>query len=173
MADTTAPPSSTDTQTEAAASTGSTYTYSLVGSYSTVQVLSPTLINDVVYCTIQTQPSGAIVSMPVQQAAFDAGASGVELTNFAQAVEYVMTDPRVIAGVGSQTIGDTGLLADYVVFTVQYTDPVHAPNGATALASVGVGLLDFSDATIGNTLRADVIRIIDGVYANLKAAAGG
>ena len=172
-ADTPTASSSADTQTASPTATASTSTYALVGSYSTVQVLSPTLVNDIVYCTIQTQPHNVIASIPVQQSVFDQGQSGVQLTNFAQAIEYVMTDPRVIAGVGSQTIGDTGLLADYVVFTVQFIDQALAPNGATALASVGVGSLDFSEALIGQTLRASVIGIIDAVYANLKAAAGG
>lgn len=160
----------TDTTTLSGASAVS---YALVGSYSTVQVLSPTLVNDVVYCTIQTQPSGVIAAMPVQESVFDAGASGPQLTNFAQAIEQVMSDPRVIAGTGSQSIDPSGLLADQVVFTVQYVDPVLAPNGATAQAVVGVSQLDFSDALIGRTLSAGVTAIIDGVYANLKAAAGG
>lgn len=148
-------------------------TYSLVGSYATVQVLSPTLVNDVVYCTIQTQPSRVIASIPVQETTFDQGQAGPQLTNFAQAIEQIMTDPRVIAATGSQSIDSSGLLADNVVFTVQYIDPVHAPNGATADATVGVAQLDFSDSTIGRTLQSGVMAVIDGVYANLKAAAGG
>lgn len=150
-----------------------TPSYSLVGSYETVQVLSPTQVNDVVYCTIQTQPHGVVAALPVQKQAFDKGESGTTLSNFADAIEQVMADPRVIAGVGAQSIDSSGLLADNVIFTVEYIDPVRAPNGATATATVGVGQLNFSDAAIGRTLLGGVTAVIDGVYANLQAAAGG
>ena len=145
----------------------------LVGSYETVQVLSPTLVNDVVYCTIQTQPHNVTASLPVTKTVFDSGQAGPELAAFARSIERVMDDPRVIAGVGSQTIDDSGLLADNVVFTVQYIDPVLAPNGATALATVGVGLLNQQFTPHQGTASDPVTAIIDGVYANLKAAASG
>jgi hypothetical protein len=147
--------------------------YSLVGSYSTVQVLSPTLINPVVYCTIQTHPSGVIAAMPVSEAVFNGGPSGFVLSEFAKAIEQVMSDPRVTAGVGSQSIDDSGLLTDSVLFTVEYTDPVLAPNGATAQATVPVKMLATPDPNKGGMPVPDAITIIDGVYANLKAAAGG
>lgn len=147
--------------------------YALVGSYSTVQVLSPTLANDVVLCTIQTSPSGVIAALAVQEEIFDKGESGPALTNFANAIEQVMADPRVIAGVGDSLLDPSGLTAYAVTFTVEYRDPVKAPNGATATATVGVNQLDFSDATIGRTLRTGVMAEIDRVYDNLQAAAGG
>ena len=159
----------TATATASVASVG----YALVGSYETVQVLSPTTINDVVYCTIKTQPSGVVASLPINKTLFDAGQSGDELRAFAQAIETVMSDPRVIAGAGSQSIDDSGLLADNVTFTVQYVDPVHAPNGATALATVPVYALNYSNMSSAGAQENTVNTIIDGVYANLKAAAGG
>lgn len=147
--------------------------YALEGSYSTVQVLSPTLVNPVVYCTIQTQPSGVIASMPVPESVFNAGNAATDLTDFANAIEQIMSDTRVIAGVGSQTIDPTGLLSDNVVFTVEYTSATTAPSGVTAEAVVGVGLLNFADALIGTTLLGDVEAIIDTTYTNLQNAAGG
>lgn len=151
----------------------STGSYSLVGSYQTVQVLSPTLIQNVVYCTIQTQPSGVIAALPVPETAFDGGTSGTMLGEFAAAIESVMEDSRVIAGTGSQTIDDAGLLTDNVIFTVQYIDPVRAPNGATAQATVGVGQLVSMSLGGGVHTQVGVQGIIDAVYANLQAAAGG
>jgi hypothetical protein len=146
--------------------------YSLKGSYSTVQVLSPTLVNDVVYCTIQTIPSGVIASVPVQQREFDTKQTGPQLTNFANAIEQTMSDPRVIAGVGEQTIDPSGLLADNVVFTVQYVSANTAPTGVTAEALVPVSYLDFSDAEIGRASASNVDGIITQVYDSLKSAAG-
>lgn len=148
-------------------------TYSLEGSYSTVQVLAPTLVNPVVYCTIQTHPSGVIASMPIQEDVFDAGGGGPELRAFANAIEQIMAEPRVIAGVGSQTINPTGLLADNVVFTVQYVGPTTGASGVTAEAVVPVASLNFEDAEIGRVLLASVEKIITDIYNNLKNAAGG
>lgn len=164
---------STPTSTAAATSAASDVSYALVNSYSTVQVLSATQVVDVVYCTIKTSPSGVTASVPVQQKVFDDGAAGPQLGNLSSAIETLMGYGHVVAGVGSQTIDQSGLIADNVVFTVEYTDSVHAPNGATADATIPVASLDFSDALIGRTLLADAKATIDGVYANLKAAAGG
>lgn len=147
--------------------------YSLQGSYSTVQVLSPTLTNPVVYCTIQTTPSGVIASIPVQRAVFESDSAGVELENLATAIEQTMNLASVIAGVGSQRIDPNGLLADFVTFTVQY--PAGATDGSanTAEADVPVGMLNFTDALIGEVSWENVQAIIGGVYNNLKSAAGG
>jgi hypothetical protein len=147
--------------------------YSLRGSYSTVQVLSPTLINPVVYCTISTVPSGVIAAMPIQEDVFNAGGGGPELTAFGNAIEQIMADPRVVAGVGEQTIEQSGLLADSVVFTVQYVSANTAPSGVTADAVVPVASLNFEDAEIGRVLLGSVEQIIGGVYDNLAATAGG
>lgn len=146
--------------------------YALKGSYQTVQVLSPSLVNDVVYCTIQTSPSGVIASIPVQEDVFDQGAAGVELSNFADAIEQTMRLDYVVAGVGSQQIEPSGLLADYVTFTVQYPSPPTNGTSVTAEASVPVGMLNFTDALIGETLWEDVQQITRDVYDNLQNAAG-
>lgn len=147
--------------------------YTLIGSYSTVQVLSPTLVNPIEYCTIQTSPSGSVASIPVQENVFSAGQAGVELTNFADAIEQILADSRVIAATGTQTIDANGLLSDQVVFTVEYTPPGNVSTSVTAEASVPVAQLNFTDGTIGSVLLEGVQAIIDGVYANLQAAAGG
>jgi hypothetical protein len=146
--------------------------YSLVGSYSTVQVLSPTLVNNVVYCTISTLPSGVIASMPVQQDVFDGGGAGPELTAFAEAIEQIMARSDVIAGTGAQTIDPNGLLADQVVFTVQYVQTGTTGTAVTADAEVPTASLNFTDGLIGATLLESVIAIIDKTYANLEEAAG-
>jgi len=147
--------------------------YVLIASESTVQVLSPTLVNDVVYCTIQTQPSGVIASMPVQADVFKVGGAGPELTAFTNAIEQIMDIEPVIAAVGEQSIDASGLLKDNVAFTVEYTPTSTTPTSVTAEALVPVGMLNFEDALIGRTLLAEVEAIIDGVYNNLKAAAEG
>jgi hypothetical protein len=147
--------------------------YALLASESTVQVLSPTLTNDVVYCTILTQPSGVIASMPVPKIAFDSSSARPELTAFANAIEQIMARPEVVAATGEQTIDHNGLLADNVTFTVQYTPPGTTPTSITADVVIRVAELNFEDELIGRTLLEDVLAKIQATYAQLEASASG
>lgn len=148
--------------------------YSLIASESTSQVVSPTLVIPVEYCTIRTDPSGAIVSAPVSRDVFDAGASGTLLSSYAANVEYLLGHDHVVGATGSQTLDNSGLLQDNVVFTVQYM-----PAGATATAVTADAivpsnlLLEGGDPSIEGTLLASAAQIIDNTYNNLAAAAGG
>jgi hypothetical protein len=146
--------------------------YALLDSYTTRQVLSPQVVNDVEYCTIQTSPSGVIAGIPVQKNVFDANQAGPELTNFADAIEQTMTLPGVTAGTGVQSIDQNGLLQDKVAFTVEYVPPGNTPTSITAEALVPVTMLNFTDAEIGQAALADVEKIISKTYANLQNAAG-
>lgn len=147
--------------------------YSLVSSYSTVQVLSPTLTQEVVYCTIKTIPSDVIAALPIDADFFLQNEGNRELEAFAEAIERVMSLGSVVAGVGNQQIDSTNLLADFVTFTVRYPDPPTAGTSITAEADVPVTLLDFSDPTFGDDLLHEVETIINSVYGSLKNLAGG
>ena len=148
-------------------------TYSIQGSYSTVQVITPTLTQPIQYTTIQTQPSGVIASIALDKAVFDAGTSGPLLTAFTDAIEQIMARTEVIAGIGTQQLDPNGLLTDYVTFTVQYVGPNTAASGVTAEADVPVGMLNFTDGAIGSLLLQEVDAIIAAAYNSLKAAASG
>lgn len=147
--------------------------YSLIASYSTVQVLSPTVVNDVVYCTIRTTPSGVIASLPIEQSFFAAHGTPEQLLSFAEAIEEIMASGHVIAGTGTQSIDANGLLADQVVFTVEYVPAGSTPTSITAEATVPVDDLRDPRATTsgGGIIAAQAI--VDGVYADLQAAASG
>lgn len=147
--------------------------YTLKASYPTVQVLGPGLTNDVVYCTIETDPSGVIASMPVQATTFAQQQAAAALTNFAEAIEQIMENTAVIGAVGAQTIDPNGLIQDNVVFTIGYPAPADAATQITGEATVPVGLLDFSDAEIGRTLLDEVDVILNETYGSLRSAAGG
>lgn len=146
--------------------------YSLLSSLSTVQVLAPTIVNDVVYCTIQTSPTGVIASIPVSTAAFNSNQAAPELTALANNIETLVGRGNVIGGTGVQTIDTGGLLVDQVSFTVQYVPPGAPSSNITAEALVPVNLLSVDDPEIDTTLLAEAEAIIDGVYNNLKSAAG-
>jgi hypothetical protein len=147
--------------------------YTLQGSYSTVQVVSPSLTIPIQYVTLQTSPSNVIVSMAIDKAEFDGGTAGAILQIFTDAVEQIMQRPEVIGAIGNQQLDVNGLLADYVTFTVQYTGPGAAASGVTAEADVPVGILNFTDGAIGGLLLSEVDAIIQSAYDSLAAAAGG
>jgi hypothetical protein len=147
--------------------------YTLVSSVSTVQVLSPTVVNDVVYCTIETSPSGVVASIPVQASVFNSKEAAPLLQDYANNIEQMMKQTGVIAAVGSQTLDNSNLLADNVVFTVQYVQAGTSGTSVTADAVVPTGLLsEGGDPTFERVVVGDAEAIIAGVYANLKSAAG-
>jgi hypothetical protein len=148
--------------------------YALKGSYPTVQVLGPTLVRDVVYCTIQTSTSGVIASLPVSKAAFDNSQAAPLLTDFANNIELMMRQPGVVAGRGEQTLDDNGLLVDNVTFTVEYVPAGSSSSQITNDAEVPVGLLsEGGDPQIEQVVLPQAEAIIAQAYASLKAAAGG
>lgn len=146
--------------------------YSLLSSYTTVQVLSPTLITDVLYCTIMTHPSSVIASLPIPVEATGVANGNPELTAYANAIEQIMARSEVIAATGSQTLNN-GLLTDNVVFTVEYVPPGSTGTSITAEATVRSASLNFEDSLIGVTLLESVLAIIQAVYDGLQQTAGG
>lgn len=147
--------------------------YSLVASETTTQVISPTVVIPIEYVTIQTTPSGVIASLPVMRSEFDAGAAGILLQDYANNIEQLMGMAHVIAGQGSQTLDANGLLADNVVFTVQYVPASGNATAVTAEAVVPTGLLsEGGDPAIERVLIQEAEAIINGVYNNLAALAG-
>lgn len=147
--------------------------YSIQGSYSTVQVITPSLTQPIQYTTIQTSPSNVIASIALDKADFDAGTASPLLQAFADAIETIMNHPEVIAAIGTQQLDENGLLTDFVTFTVQYVGPNTARSGVTAEADVPVGILNFTDGAIGALLLQEVDAIIAKAYNALVAAAGG
>lgn len=147
--------------------------YSLLASYQTVQVLSPAFINDVVYCTIRTSGHGVIASIPIQADVFNQGGGAPELTAFANNIETLFGRAPVIGAQGSQTLDVNGLLEDQIAFVVEYVPPGSSNTSITAEALVPAGMLTSDDNQINQVLLAKAEAIIDGVYAALKASAGG
>ena len=147
--------------------------YSLLGSYSTVQILAPTLSRPVLYCTIQTHPSDVIASMPIPENATGVASGNPELTAYADAIEQIMARDEVIGAVGSQEQLPGGLLRDNVVFTVEYVPPGSTGTSITGEATVHSASLNFEDDLIGVTLLESVLGIIGAVYDGLKQTAGG
>ena len=148
-------------------------TYDVKGSYSTVQVITPTLVQPIQYTTVQTQPSGVIASIALDQQTFIAGDAGPLIAAFVDAIEIIMAMPEVIAGIGTQTLDPNGLLQDFVTFTVQYVSANTAPSGVTAEADVPVGLLSTAETFGGHSNLPAAEAIITKAYNALAAQAAG
>lgn len=147
--------------------------YVLLASESTVQVLSATVVNDVIYSTIQTSPSGVIASMPLDKAFFEAGVGNQYLQYFADGIEAIMSIDGVIAGAGSQQLDSSGLLADTVTFTVTYSSSGSASGAVTADADVPVGYLNATPGTTSGGGIPAAEEIVNAAISNLQALAGG
>lgn len=147
--------------------------YGLIDSYSTVQSLSPTVTRPIVYCTIQTAPSAVVSSFPVDQVSFASNGAADTLQALADNIEQVMSTQPVSAATSQQVLDEGGLLLDQMVFTVQYVKPGTSNTNVTADAVVDTALLANSDEFAQETIMAEIDAIIQGVYNNLKSAAGG
>ena len=147
--------------------------YTLLASLSTVQVLSPTVVNDVIYSTIKTIPSGVVANYPIPQGEFESINSSERLTFFARGIEEVMALDHVIGGVGTQSLDASGLLQDNVSFTVQYVQPGTSGTEVTAQAEVPVDAMLGASTTPGKPGITAATAIVDAVYADLQRLAGG
>lgn len=147
--------------------------YTLMGSTSTVQVLSQTSSQEAVVATISTIPSGVVASKPVSRTAFDDNLAAAALTAFADAIEAVMSQGKAVSGTGTSDLDASGLTEYFVTFTVGYDPPGAPPGQVTVDVDVSVGLLDLEDAEIGRTLLTEAEDKIDAAYNSLVSMAGG
>ena len=147
--------------------------YQLLTTASSVQVLSPTLVQPIVDATLRTTPSGVVMDYWIDEATWNAGDGPVLLEAVAGGVEHIMASQPVIAGVGSQQLDANGLLAQYVTFTVAYQVPGSNVGPATLDVDVPVG--DFGqDAIAGENFGlADAEAKIQAGYQQLVALAQG
>lgn len=147
--------------------------YILIGSTSIVQVLSATVIADVVAATIQTLPTGIRAQTLVPQDAFDQGAAGPLLSTFAGNIEAIIAQGKATGGSGTSSLDASGLQQYAVTFTVTYNPPGAPIGSVTADVDVPVGLLSDSDPATGPASFAQAVALVDATYSNLVALAGG
>ena len=147
--------------------------YTLIGSASIVQVISPTVAVDMQAVTIQTKPSGIVATKLVDEAFFQAGTAGPIIKDFADSVESIMADGKAVGGTGTTSLDSSGLQQYFVTFTVGY-DPPGAPAGTvTADVAVPVTLLSGADSAEGYVNLAEAEDMLNTAYANLVALAQG
>lgn len=146
--------------------------YDLIASQSSIQVLSPKVVQEVVVCTIQTKPSRAIFDYWIDRITWDAGDAPTILTAVAGDVEHVMTSQPVSGAFGGSELDKNGLLTELITFTVSYTPP--GSLGVPVTVDVDVPVLDFGQGAIAgqNFGLNDAINRIATAYQQLVAAAG-
>lgn len=147
--------------------------YDALATQTSIQVLSPTVVLDAIDTTLRTKPSGVIFDYWLAKADFDAGTAGTLLEQVAGGVEHIMSTEPVIGGYGTSQLDKTGLLAQFVTFTVAYTVPGSISGPLTV--DVDVPVTDFGqDAIAGENFGlADASALIQAAYANLQAVANG
>lgn len=97
--------------------------YTLIASQSSIQVISPTVVQDVVVITIQTQPHGVIADIWVTKDEWDKGTTGVTLSGFAANIEKIMASPQVVGATTGSVLDPNGLLQSEISFVVGYAPP--------------------------------------------------
>lgn len=147
--------------------------YTLIASAPTIQVLTPTTSQDIEVAVIQTTPTGVIASYPVDKITFDAGDSGPLLTDFADAIETVISQGKAIGGTGTSDLDVNGLTEYYVTFTVAYNAAGTPPNQVTTEVDVPIAMLSSQSSFRGGSLLGEAEALVNAAYDNLVKMASG
>lgn len=155
--------------------------FTTLGSYATVQVVSATQVVDVLRITARTIPSGVvftvnapyrnIAAVPITQAhvtpAQVQDIANVFVGPVADGIERMMGSGEVVAASSEQDIDASGLLVDYIAATVSYSPGTAAqPLPFTQTVRIPTNAFDepsFYDPLVG--------AVIGDAYQALKALA--
>ena len=147
--------------------------YTLLNSVDSVQVYGPDLVSETLVCTILSGPSGSTLLRTVPAAEFQSDQGQGILSSLSDAVEQILQAGTATAAVGNQRVDPSGLLADYVDFTVTYVPPSPVPGSIDAVVSIPVNVLT-ADTSFGSFLGGgSAADQIQATYDRLKAMATG
>lgn len=147
--------------------------YLLQDSYDTVQVLSPTLSVDAIYCTIVSLPSGSVLQRTVPKDEFDRDQGQGILASLSQAVEDLISGGLATGAYGAQEPDDSGLIQDVVVFTVGYVPQGVIAGTITTTVSIPVNILTADTSIIGGSGLESPAQLLRDAYDRLAAMATG
>ena len=103
--------------------------YDVLSSENTTVVLSQTSAMEMTRFGIVTKPSGGTVMINVPVKGVTAAQASNTLQRYALLIEAAMRLEGVVGARAEQDVDGSGLLADYVVFTVQYAPADGDPPG--------------------------------------------
>lgn len=149
--------------------------YTVLGSFATVQVTSPTTVVDVLRISFRTTPSGVVASANVPYrnlvgfTSADADqAASIFIGPLADGIERLMGSGMVAGAVGTEDVDASGLLVDYVDVTVQYVST--NPNAPGPFQSViRIPVFAFDEPSFFDAL---VLVPVQNAYAALEKLAG-
>lgn len=97
--------------------------YEILATNRTVDVRSPTLVEDVEEVHVSTKPSGVTFVRLVPYKTFAAKGAGPSVEPIAAHIEHIMASrPHVVSGAAVQGVDQSGLLTNSVEFLVEYDD---------------------------------------------------
>ena len=147
--------------------------YTLLNSVDSVQVYGPDLVSETLVCTILSGPSGSTLLRTVPSTEFQADQGQGILASLSDTVEQILQAGVATAAVGNQRVDPSGLLADYVDFTVTYVPQSPVPGSIEAVVSIPVNTLT-ADTSFGSFLSGgSAADQIQATYDRLKAMATG
>lgn len=145
--------------------------YSVVAQSPDVQVLGPTSVMDVQRVTIRTRPSGALLEYPVPAIIWpDAGGAQI-LESLAAGVEQMIAEGLAVSAAYVNDLDASGLLVDYVEFTVQLRDAAGHLLPQTTTARVPEELFIAGTDPFAFGLIGDAVAILQTAYDNLAKTA--
>ena len=147
--------------------------YVLLDSTDTVQVFSPTIVSNALFCTIQSSPSGSILVRTIPPTDAKPGQQSSLLTSLSDAVESILQEGTATAAQGTQGIDPSGLLYDAVIFTVTYVPPYASPGQIEGTVEIPVNVIT-ADTQFGSFVTGgSAADQITAEYEMLKRLAGG
>ena len=145
--------------------------YTLIASQSSIQVISPTVVQDVVVITIQTQPHGVIADIWVTKDEWDKGTTGVTLSGFAANIEKIMASPQVVGATTGSVLDPNGLLQSEISFVVGYAPPGSPYPPATVDVDISANSLRPEDVMGQEPGVTAALAAINTAYQNLVVVA--
>ena len=146
--------------------------YTTLPTHRTVQVINATTVLDVMEIPFITSPSGVTAQVYAPYVSWLAEGADTFIAPVATAIENLISGGLATGGTFTQDVDPTsGLLIDYVTFTVAYT-PTDGRGTFTTTVDVPVTALgaDTGFGAIVSTL--DPAQLVDNAYQQLVATAG-
>jgi hypothetical protein len=133
--------------------------YTVVSQRRTVQVLSQTQVADVEEVGFITHPTGIYSQREVPIQAWQTDGAGPWIGTLADAIEGLISGGLATGAVFVQDVDASGLIADFMDFTVSYTPPggIGLPMTSIVRVPINALTLDTSFGSFTGTSPADML----------------
>lgn len=136
-----------------------------------VQVLGPTEVIDVQKVGIRTKPTGMYLEYPVPRVIWPSDGGLQILESLASGAEQMISEGLAVSGSYVNDLDASGLLVDYVEFTVQLRDAAGRLLPQTTMARVPEELFIAGADPFAFGLIGDAVAILQAAHDNLAKTA--